>query len=149
MNEAGLAVVMGHEIAHQFLNHGQRGMSHSIVQMLGGLTLQLTMQVLGVNSGIQGLGMLGYELASTLGGTLRFSREQEHEADRFGLKLMAIAGYNPEEAAPFWERMSASFGAVGVPEFLSTHPSDANRIRNMHRLVPEAKQVAAEFGVIF
>jgi len=148
MNEDGIAVVMGHEIAHQFLNHGQRGMSHGLVQQIGGLGLQITMQVLGVSSGVQGLGMLGYQMASTVGGTLRFSREQEHEADRYGLILMAIAGYNPEAAAPFWERMSASGGA-GVPEFLSTHPSDASRIRNIRNTVPEAKRTAAEFGVRF
>jgi len=148
MNEDGLAVVMGHEIAHQFLNHGQRGMSHGIMQQIGGLGLAVTMQLLGVNTGVQALGMLGYQMASTVGGTLRFSREQEHEADRYGLKLMAIAGFNPEAAAPFWERMSASGGA-GVPEFLSTHPSDESRIRNMHETVPEAKRLAAEFGVRF
>jgi len=148
MDEDGLAVVMGHEIAHQFLNHGQRGMSHSIMQQVGALGLGITMQALGVNTGVQALGMVGFQLASTVGGTLRFSREQEHEADRYGLKLMAIAGFNPEAAAPFWERMSA-LGGAGVPEFLSTHPTDTARIRNIRALVPEAKQKAAEFGVRF
>jgi predicted Zn-dependent protease len=144
--EDGLAVVMGHEIAHAVLNHGQRGMSHGIIQQIGGLGVSIAMEILGVSSGVQALGMLGYQMASTVGGTLRFSREQEHEADQYGLILMAIAGYDPEAAAPFWERMSA-LGGASVPEFLSTHPTDVNRIRNIRRLVPEAQQKAAEFGV--
>jgi len=147
-DEEGLAVVMGHEIAHQFLNHGQRSMSHGLIQQLGGVGLVLTMEMLGVSSAVQGLGLLGFQMASTVGGTLRFSRQQEEEADRYGLKLMAIAGFNPEAAVPFWERMSAASGP-GVPEFLSTHPSDATRIRNMRATVPEAKRLAAEFGVTF
>jgi predicted Zn-dependent protease len=92
--------------------------------------------------------MTAFGVSTTLGGTLPFSRKHEHEADRYGLILMAIAGYNPDEGAAFWERMSKA-GGGSVPEFLSTHPSDANRIRNLRNSVPEAKRRAAGFGVTF
>jgi predicted Zn-dependent protease len=144
--EAGVAVVMGHEIAHALLNHGQQRMSAGILQQLGALA------VFALTSGnteqFQSLVMTAYGVGSTMFGTLPFSRENELEADRFGLILMAIAGYNPEEGAAFWQRMSSA-GGGSVPQFLSTHPSDASRIRNLYNIVPEAKRMAAGFGVHF
>jgi predicted Zn-dependent protease len=138
--EAGLAVVLGHEISHALLNHGQQRMSADLLQQLGAVSLS-------VISNSEAL-MAAYGIGSTLGGTLPFSRSHESEADHYGLILMAIAGYNPDEAAPFWERMAA-LGGGGTPEFLSTHPSDTTRINQLRGWAPEAKQKAAEFGVRF
>jgi len=145
-NEAGMAVVMGHEVAHQILNHGQQRMSAGLLQQIGmvGVAIATGNQ----SPELQAIAMTAFGVGSNLFGTLPFSRENEFEADRYGLILMAIAGYNPEEGAVFWERMS-SLGGGSVPQFLSTHPSDVNRIRNLRGLVPEAKRTAARFGVHF
>jgi len=149
-NEAGIAVVMGHEIAHAVLNHGQQRMSASLLQQFGMAGLSIFMDGAGFTPEISALTMTAFGVGSTLMGTLPFSRRNEDEADLLGLKLMAIAGYNPEEAVLFWERLHAiAGGGGGTPEWLSTHPSHANRIRNMRRSIPEAKQVAAQFGVTF
>jgi len=145
-NEAGIAVVMGHEVAHAILNHGQQRMSAGILQQLG--AMGVTVATANQSPEAQNLIMSAFGVSTTLGGTLPFSRQHEHEADRYGLILMAIAGYNPSEGAVFWERMSNA-GGGSVPEFLSTHPSNANRIRNLRNIVPEAKRRAADFGVTF
>ena len=144
--EQGLAVVLGHEVAHALLNHGQQRMSAGLLQQLG--AVGLTLGTSGLSPEIQSLAMTAYGIGSQLGGTLPFSRSHESEADHYGLILMAIAGYNPDESVPFWERMAAGGGA-GVPQFLSTHPSEATRIRQLAEWIPEAKQKAAEFGVNF
>ena len=144
--EAGLAVVLGHEISHALLNHGQQRMSADVLQQLGAVGLSLATS--GRSAETQALAMTAYGAGSQLFGTLPFSRKHESESDHYGLILMTIAGYNPEEAAPFWERMAA-LGGGGTPEFLSTHPSDATRIRQLRNWTPEAKQKAAEFGVNF
>ena len=138
--EAGLAVVLGHEVSHALLNHGQQRMSAGVLQQIGGAAVSIA-------TGDSELAMLAYGVGSNLMGTLPFSRKHESEADHYGLVLMAIAGYNPDEAVPFWERMAAL--GSGGPEFLSTHPSSNTRIRQLGGWVPEAKQRAAEFGVMF
>jgi predicted Zn-dependent protease len=132
-NEDGLATVMGHEVAHALLNHGQQRMSAGVLQDLGASTV----------GAVTGSDMLGtaFGLGTTLFGTLPFSRKHESEADRYGLILMAVAGYNPSESVPFWQRMSA-LGGSSI-EFLSTHPSDATRIKNLQGWIPEARQKAA------
>jgi predicted Zn-dependent protease len=146
--EEGLAVVLGHEISHALLNHGQQGMSADLLQQLGMLGLQIGLGAAGASESTQQLAMVGYILGSTYGAALPFNRSHESEADHYGLLLMSIAGYNPDAAAPFWERMSA-LGGSAPPEFLSTHPSNSTRIRQLRDWTPEAKQKAAEFGVKF
>ena len=130
-----LATVMGHEVAHALLNHGQQRMSADLLQNLGGVGVQ----VLTNNSE---LWTTAYGVGTTVGATLPFSRSHETEADEYGLYLMAIAGYNPDAAVTFWERMSAAGGST--PEFLSTHPSDSTRINNIKKWIPKAREKAAE-----
>jgi len=146
--EAGLAVVLGHEVSHALLNHGQQRMSAGVLQQLGAIGLQVGMGLAGVSSETQSVAMAAYGIGTELGGTLPFSRSHESEADHYGLILMAIAGYDPDEAAPFWERMAAQ-GGSGTPEFLSTHPSDTTRIKQLQDWAPDAKEKAAAFGVTF
>ena len=138
--ETGLAVVMGHEVAHALLNHGQQRMSASVLQQLGAAALSIMTD--------SDLIMAAYGVGSALFGTLPFSRSHESEADRYGLILMAIAGYDPSEAVPFWQRMAAMSGGSNL-EFLSTHPSSSTRIKQLSEWTPEAKQKAATFGVQF
>jgi predicted Zn-dependent protease len=141
--EEGLAVVLGHEIAHALLNHGQQRMSAGLLQQLGAVGVAVLAS--GSSETTQSLLMTAYGVGSTVFGMLPFSRENESEADHYGLILMSIAGYNPDESVPFWQRMASLGGKT--PEFLSTHPSDATRIRQLQGWIPEAKQIAASFGV--
>jgi predicted Zn-dependent protease len=146
-DDAGLATVMGHEVAHALANHGQQRMSAGMIQQ--GLGAGVAIATSGKTQETQQLAMLAYSGVSQFGGMLPFSRSHESEADMIGLKLMAIAGYNPEEAVKFWGRMSAASGGQKPPEFMSTHPSDATRISNLRRMIPEAKAEALKFGVVF
>jgi predicted Zn-dependent protease len=95
----------------------------------------------------QAMWMQAYGAASTVGGMLPFSRAHETEADKIGVYLMAIAGYNPDEAAELWKRMKANSGGQAPPEFMSTHPSNDSRIENLTKLAPKAKEEAKKFGV--
>jgi predicted Zn-dependent protease len=144
--EAGLATVMGHEVSHALLNHGQQRMSAGILQLRG--AIGSSGRTRNQSHEGQALAMTLYGAGSELFGTLPFSRDHESEADKVGLTLMAIAGYDPEEAVPFWERMSG-MGGGGTPEFLSTHPSHGSRIRDLKKQVPAAKAAAAQFGTQF
>ncbi len=136
-NEASLAVVMGHEIAHALAQHGNERMSQGLVQQMGGMALSVA--VANQPAATQDLFLQAYGIGSTVGGTLPFGRKQELEADRYGLIFSAMAGYNPQEAIAFWERM-AKVGGSGnkPPEFLSTHPSDETRIKKVREYVKEA-----------
>lgn len=134
-NEAGLAVVMGHEIAHAVAKHGSERMSQGLLQEFGGAVLS---QALSQKSELtKGLFMTAYGAGSNILGVLPFSRLHESEADKLGLIFMSMAGYNPEAAIGFWQRMSAA-GSGSTPEFLSTHPSDATRINQIKEYLPEA-----------
>lgn len=134
-NEPALAVVIGHEIAHAVAQHGSERMSQALLQQLGGVALQVALASKPAET--QNLFMTAYGIGSTVGGTLPFSRKEETEADKFGLYYSAMAGYNPQEAIPFWERMSTAGGAK-PPEFLSSHPSDETRIANIKSYMPQA-----------
>ena len=146
-NDAGMATVMGHEVSHALANHGQQRMSAGLLQQLGGAGVAAAVGTKSAET--QQLAMTAYGAATEYGGMLPFSRNHESEADMIGLTLMAIAGYNPDEAIDFWSRMSANSGGQAPPEFMSTHPSDATRIANLKSLIPQAKAEAAKFGVTF
>lgn len=134
-NETALAIVMGHEIAHAVAKHGSERMSQAMVQQLGGQALQVALAQQPQQTA--DLFMMSYGIGSQVGAMLPWSRKQETEADQFGLIFAALAGYDPQEAIPFWQRMSAAGGAK-QPEFLSTHPSDETRIRKLKQFMPEA-----------
>lgn len=146
-DDAGMATVMGHEVAHALANHGQQRMSAGLLQQLGAAGVGVATG--GKSEQTQQLAMTAYGAATQLGGMLPFSRSHESEADMIGLTLMAIAGYNPDQAIAFWQRMSAASGGQAPPEFMSTHPSDQTRIANLRALIPQAKAEAAKFGVTF
>ncbi|MBS7230496.1 M48 family metallopeptidase [Flavobacterium psychroterrae] len=145
-DEAGLATVMGHEVSHALANHGAQRMSAAQLQQIGGAALGAATS--GKSESTQQIFSQAYGLGSEVGVMLPFSRSNETEADKIGLTLMAIAGYNPDDAISFWTRMSAKSGAAGTPEFMSTHPSDASRIANLKSLIPEARATALKVGVI-
>ncbi|WP_041795125.1 M48 family metallopeptidase [Pararhodospirillum photometricum] len=128
--DAQIAAVVGHEIAHAVSRHGEERISQQLLVQTG---VQLTGAALGV--GQQGASLL--EQAATLGVILPYSRTHESEADEMGLYYMARAGYDPREAVKLWENMAAQ-GSAGVPEFLSTHPSEGNRIQKLQSVMPKA-----------
>ncbi|QEC44128.1 M48 family metallopeptidase [Pseudobacter ginsenosidimutans] len=135
-NEAALAVVMGHEIAHALAKHGNERMSRASLAELGGQALSVA---LANKSPIaQNIFMSAYGVGTNVGVMLPFGRNQELEADKFGLMFSAMAGYNPQEAIPLWERMEKAGGGNKPPEFLSTHPSEGRRIEELKKLMPEA-----------
>jgi len=134
-DEAGLAVVMGHEIAHAIAEHGNERMSQGLLTQLGGVALSTALST--KTSETQQLWMSVYGVGAQYGAILPYGRMQESEADHLGLVFMTMAGYDPNAAIPFWERMAAQKGGQAPPEFLSTHPSDATRIANIRRLIPE------------
>lgn len=146
-DDAGMAVVMGHEVSHALLNHGQQRMSSDVLTQLGAVGVGAA--VGGKSETTQAIAMQAYGVGAQYGVALPFSRSHESEADKVGLTLMAIAGYDPSVAVAFWERMAAKSGGQAPPEFMSTHPSDATRIANIKALIPEAKAEAAKFGVKF
>jgi predicted Zn-dependent protease len=135
-DEPCLAVVMGHEIAHAIARHGSERMSDAMLLQLGGTALGAAVQTKPQLT--QAIFQQSFGIASQLG-QLKFSRNHETEADKMGLVFSAMAGYDPEAAIGFWERM-ASVGGQKPPELLSTHPSDATRIADLKAFMPEAKK---------
>ncbi len=134
--EAGIAVVMGHEIAHVVAKHGNERMSQQMLVETGSQIAGAA--VSGKTAVTQQLVQTVYGLGTQVGVLLPYSRKHEYEADHLGLIFMAMAGYNPGEAVTFWERMSTGKGAS--TDFLSTHPSDAKRIAALKTLLPEAQK---------
>ena len=141
-DETGIAVVMGHEVAHALADHGAQRMSAGTLQQIGAVAGNVAIQ----DPQKRNMFNQAYGLGTALGAMLPFSRSHETEADRIGIQIMAIAGYNPDEAADLWRRMKAK-GGQAPPEFLSTHPSNDTRIKNLTAWAPLAKQEAAKFGV--
>ena len=146
-NDAGLATVMGHEVSHALANHGAQRMSAAQLQQLGAVGVAVATGNKSAEN--QQIWQQAYGVTTQYGGMLPFSRSHETEADKIGLTLMAIAGYNPDESIVFWQRMAAQSAGQAPPEFLSTHPSDATRIANLKALIPEAKALATQVGVLY
>ncbi|MBM2840885.1 MAG: peptidase Ste24p [Bacteroidetes bacterium] len=134
--ETGLAVVMGHEVAHAIAEHGNERMSQGLLAQVGAVGLSVALK--DKPDQTKNLWMTAYSVGAQYGALLPFSRTQESEADEIGLILMAMAGYNPNEAVSFWQRMSQNSGGNKPPEFMSTHPSDQTRIENIRQKLPEA-----------
>jgi len=134
-NETGVAVVMGHEIAHAIANHGRERMSQTMFAQLGIGSLQVAM---GSNPTATQEILMQSVGAGTQLGMLKFSRTHESEADKIGLIFMAIAGYDPSAAPRFWERMSSGSGGQQAPEWQSTHPSHETRIADLEAQLPDA-----------
>lgn len=130
----GLAVVLSHEIAHAVARHGNERMSQELLTQFGAVALSEAIKQKPAET--QSIFNGAYGLGSQFGLLLPFSREHELEADKLGLIFMAMAGYDPQTAIPFWERMSAKSGTK-PPEFMSTHPSDATRIAKIKEALPE------------
>lgn len=141
--ETGIAVVMGHEVAHALADHGAQRMSAGALQQIGAVAGNVAIQ----DPEKRNTFNQAYGIGSAVGVMLPFSRSHETEADRIGLQIMAIAGYNPDEAAELWKRMKANSGNAAPPEFLSTHPSNDTRIANLTQWAPLAKEEARKFGV--
>ena len=141
-DETGIAVVMGHEVAHALADHGAQRMSAGMLQQLGAVAGNVAIK----DPQKRNIFNQAYGIGSSVGVMLPFSRSHETEADRIGLQIMAIAGYDPAEAAELWKRMKAR-AQQAPPEFLSTHPSTDTRIKNLTAWAPLAKQEAAKFGV--
>jgi predicted Zn-dependent protease len=135
-NETGLAVVMGHEIAHAIAEHGSERMSQEMMRQLGGVAL--TVALMEKPQETQALWLTAYGIGSQVGVMLPYSRLHESEADHLGLIFMAMAGYDPHGAPDFWKRMQKMNHGAKPPEFLSTHPSDETRIQNLQKWIPEA-----------
>ena len=143
--ETGVAAIMAHEVAHALANHGAQRMSAAQLQQLGAVAG--TVALGGESEETQQLFSTAYGIGTQYGLMMPFSRGHESEADRIGLTLMAIAGYDPREAADLWRRMSENSEAAAPPEFLSTHPSHETRIRNIEKWAPGAIAEAEKYGV--
>lgn len=142
-NEAALAVVLGHEITHALAHHGNERMSQQLVAqgigVVGGVLTSGNQQVSSIFNSVYGPG-------AQVGVLLPNSRKQELESDRYGLIFTALAGYNPQEAIPLWERMKKMSEGNRPPEFLSTHPAEDTRIQKLRELMPEALKYYKPMG---
>jgi predicted Zn-dependent protease len=134
-DETGVAIVMGHEVAHAIANHGRERMSQGMLEQLGMNTLSALM---GANPSAGKQLLFQAVGAGSQLGMLKFSRQDESEADHLGLIFMSMAGYDPNEAPIFWQRMAEKSNGQAPPEFLSTHPADSRRIKDLQGWIPEA-----------
>jgi len=138
-NEAGLAAVLGHEIAHAIADHGNERMSQGVLIQGAQQGLALALENSNVKATTANLSMAAFGLGAQIGVMLPFSRSHELEADELGLEYMAKAGYDPEQAVLFWQRF-ATLGNGGTPAFLSTHPPSEDRAQALIRDLPKAKR---------
>jgi predicted Zn-dependent protease len=142
-NETAIAAIMGHEVAHALANHGQQRMSAGMLQQFGAIAGNIAIKD---DKSRQAFNQY-YGVGSTVAGMLPFSRAHENESDKIGIYLMAIAGYNPDEAAELWKRMGAKSSGKAPPEFLSTHPASETRVKNLQAEAARAKAEAKKYGI--
>jgi predicted Zn-dependent protease len=135
-NDTGLAVAMAHEISHAIANHGDERLSQGLIAQLGGIALAEALRTRPELT--QQLFLAAYGVGAQVGVLLPYSRLQESEADHLGLIFMSVAGYDPCAAVDFWRRMMQAQKGAAPPEFLSTHPSDQNRLKDIQKLIPQA-----------
>ncbi len=143
-DEAGIAVVMGHEVAHAYLQHGRNRVGTQVVAQFGLAAVQAVLDGTSENETVNAATMGALAIGTQLS-TLYWGREDESAADQIGLELMASAGYDPQEAVAFWGRMDA-LGGGAPPEFLSTHPHHDTRIENLQQHMPKALQIYERSG---
>ncbi len=143
-NEAALAVIMGHEVSHAIFNHANERMTMGTYQGLfdAGLAVALKDKPAETRNAYR----LAFGLGSTVGVLLPFNRKHELEADHWGLNWAAMAGYNPQEGIALWQRMEKASNGNKPPEFLSTHPSESNRIEQLQKFMPEAMKYYKPMG---
>jgi len=149
-SEAGLATVIGHEVAHAVARHGGERISEAMLIQTGGSLLTTGLGMAKTDPAWVAAAQMAYGVGSKVGRELPHSRAQESEADRIGLIYMARAGYDPEEAVKFWERFAAynkQQGGGGELSFLRTHPLDEVRIKQLKEWIPEARAKAQAAGV--
>jgi len=137
-DDTGLAVVLGHEIAHAIAEHGNERMSQELLRQAGAVSLMVAMNSKPAQTKALWLGIYG--AGTQLGIMLPYGRTHESEADHLGLIFIAMAGYDPHAAPEFWQRMSVNREGEAPPEFLSTHPSDETRMNDLNSWIPEAMQ---------
>ena len=142
-NETGLAIVIGHEVAHAVAKHANDRISQQMALQYGGAVAG---GLIGNSAAAQQIGSLVFGVGAQLGVMLPYSRKHEYEADELGMIFMAMAGYDPRAAESFWLRMSQAGGNSG-PEFMSTHPTDQNRIKKIQENMPEALKYYQGAGV--
>lgn len=140
-NDAGLAAVVGHEIAHVTLNHAAARRNRTVGTLIGGIVLDQVLRGNGASSNDRALAAGAYGIGTTVGFILPYSREQELQSDRIGAVYMAQAGYDPRESVGLWKRFSAYKNKKNpkkTPAFLSTHPLDSKRIQALEAFMPVA-----------
>ncbi len=143
-NENALAVVLGHEITHAVAEHGRERMSSEMKRQALGTILSVALSTKAPET--RNIFLSAYDVGSQVGYALPHSRSQETEADHYGLLYCAMAGYDPQAAISFWQRMQALSNGQAPPEFLSDHPADANRIKDLQALMPEALKIYKQTG---
>lgn len=136
-NDAGIATIMGHEMAHAVARHGNERLSQQLAVALGGVSLAIAMR--DKPDEARNLFLAVYGVGGVVS-TLAYSRKHEYEADKLGMVFMAVSGYDPEEAIRFWERMEKHQASAQIPQFLSTHPHHSSRITEMKKFLPKAKK---------
>lgn len=136
-DETGLAVIVGHEVAHAIAKHGNERMSQMLLVQLGGVGLDVALK--NKPNKTRNMFRIAYGVGAQLGLLLPYSRTHESEADHIGLILMARAGYDPVAAPSFWQRMSKIGGGKRPPQFLSTHPSPKKRVKRLQKLIPDVR----------
>ena len=143
-DETGLAVVLGHEVAHAVAKHANERMSREMVTKYGKNAFDIALST--SSSDVRKVGSAAFGLGAQYGILLPYSRKQELEADKLGLIFMSMAGYDPNQAAVFWQRMASESGG-SVPEFESTHPSDQTRVKKINEALPEAMKYYKKGGI--